>query len=171
MAATTGTNHIEVLEAVVCKLIDDVECLTKKTCFITASALNGPPPNVRENLFVTVSPGVGNFLSNLHTGGGSEVTVEDSSVEIELYSTIKLDRISYDSSMLINQSRGLLSLKKEVLKCLSGYIPTDGAGTNSLVSSAIEPLQASEASSGHASKVHVAQMSLSFATQFLWDLS
>lgn len=164
------TDQVDVLQAVVSRLIREVDKFTDTNCFLTAEPPDEPPANVRNNLFCTVSPTNGQFDQGVHEGGGINTTFEDAGVEIVIFNAVKLDRVGHDSALLTEASRGLLVLKKQILKALSGHDLQDGNGEEILIN-LMAPLLSKNPRSSKGKEGAVGDLSLQFSTDFEWDLT
>ena len=109
----------------------------------------------------------GQFDSEMFAGAGAAGTAEKSGVIVTVFSQMKLDRSDSDESMLLHESRGLLGLKKVILKALSAHSLVDHSGHQILLN-LMEPMN-----SGHPRDDGdaVGEFSVVFATDFVWDLS
>ena len=160
----TPTTQIKVLEAVVKALRDAIPQLQgENTCFLSMDP--EPLHEERQNLFATVCPMAGRFDDEIHHG--SDYANELSGVLITVWSGMKLDRPGGDKMMMTESARGLLSLKRLILKALNGLELKDKEG-NTIVCRPMRPLNAGHPQRRDEDK---GSFSLSFATDFIWDLS
>lgn len=171
--ARIATNQIAVLEAVIARLIAAVDGFSARNCILTAQPPQEPPENIHGDYFATVSPTNGRFDEGVHEGAGIEGTLEYAGVVIVIFSRIKLDRVGHDTALLTDASRGLLELKRLILRALSGHDLMDESG-DSLLANFMAPLRSDSPNStwekggrGPA----LGDLALTFSTDLLWDLS
>lgn len=159
------TDHATVLQAVVDRLRYEVsELSAENLCFLSMKPT--PRTDVRQNLYATVCPMGGTFDPEMFSGAGAAGICEKTGVIVTVFSQMKLDRADSDEIMLLHDARGLLKLKQRILKALSDH-DLLGADGNPLLLEAMAPL-----SSGHPrdNNESVGEFSLSFSTDFIWDL-
>jgi len=158
------TDQITVLNAVVALLQASVSALAgDNLCFL--SMHTDPIENYRQNIYATVAPMSGRYDEDLFRGSGN--AVEQSGVIVTVFSQMRLDRPDADTRMLTDETRGLLTLKKQILKALNAKQLQDGEGNN-ILTSVMRPINAGHP--GRASE-EMGTFSLAFATDFLWNLS
>ena len=168
--ASVTTTQEALLEAIVARLIAQVTAFTTKTCFITAKPLDDPSAAVRSDIFATVSPTDGSFGPEFEGGGDSQV-VERAGVIVVVYSAVRLDPTQRDTAVLTHDTLGLLEYKRLVLKALAGWIPLDGS-SNPLLIGEMEPLSSGAPASGWTQKNRAwADVSITFGTDFDWDVT
>jgi hypothetical protein len=162
------TNQATVLQAVVDRLIASVVTdpkLTDETCF--ASLFPVPPLLLPSNLFLTVAPIEGQFEPGLHEGGGIYQTSEEAGVVVTVFTRMLLDRGGRSVKVLTESTRGLLVVKRLVLKALSGHDLVDPVG-NQLLRNLMAPLNCDPPKFLDEDKI--GYLSLRFSTDFDWDL-
>lgn len=160
------TDQVTVLLAVVARIRDQVPLLSQENnCFLSMSM--DPIGEQRQDIYATVAPMSGRFDHEMFVGAGDAGACEQTGVIITVFSQMRLDRPSQDLQMLTQESRGLLLLKKQILKALAGHDLQDSSG-NRILRDRIEPLNASHPQRYDESE---GTFSLSFATNFVWDLS
>ena len=166
-----ATDHGTVLEAVVTRLIDQISELTTKTCFIATEPPDDIPPNVRDNLVCVVSPTDSRFDLGVHDGAGADGTFEYAGVMLTIFSSMKLDRVGHDESLLLDVKRGLYVVKKSILKALSGHNLLD-ANDNTLLVNWMAPLSCESPRAARDNKHGLTgSFAIVFSTDFDWDLS
>lgn len=170
MTNPISTDHVTVLEAVARRLRQEIDEFNDSTCIITTSPPREVPQNIQHNVFCSVSPTDGSFDDSWMAGGGVEAVREDAGVIIVLMSSMKLDRIGHNSSLLADQSRGLLIVKQKILKALTSHRLADTSG-NFLLTDEMMPSRSESPQSGSDSGKEVGDIALVFQTPFLWDLS
>jgi hypothetical protein len=158
------TTQVTVLQAIVERLRSQVAQLSSEsTCFLSMDP--EPCHEERQNLYATVAPMSGRFDDEIFDG--SAYANELAGVVITVWSMMKLDRPGGDVRMMTEDARGLLNLKRAILKALKGHDLLDGEGHKILVRP-MRPLNA-----GHPQRHEEEQgsFSLSFSTDFIWDLT
>lgn len=162
--ARVASTQAEVLEAIVERLISQIEQLADNTCFLSLTP--EPPVNVSQNLFVTVAPLAGTFGEGEFEGGGENVTFERAGVVVTIFSAIKLDRVAHAAEILLDKNRGLLEWKRKILRTLAGHDPTVEGGDETLTE-LVTPLDSSPITydGKHA------RLMLTFSTDIDWDLT
>lgn len=166
-----------VLDAVVAQLIGNCALpagaqLTDKTCFIT----NYPelPTPATDDVMITVSPEGGTFQPELFIGGAQKQCTENSGILVSIWSRFKAERQFRDRQILCDEARGLLKIKKSVLRCLAGadlqanYPPGTG-GTNAFLRQWLIPTQAF--APDHPKDEPYAGLTIRFSADFDWDLT
>lgn len=164
MVTGVSTDQVTVLNAVVALLKASVPELSgDNTCFL--SLHTDPIENQRQNIYATVAPMSGQYDEPLFAGMG--VAVEHSGVIVTVFSQMRLDRPDGDTSMLTDQTRGLLPLKQSVLKALNGAMLQD-PNSNNILLSAMRPVNSSHPSRADEK---LGTFSLAFTTDFQWNLN
>ncbi len=162
-------DRIDIVEAEVFRLIVErlrtVLILTEERCYETTEPLNAPQMPTGGDYFLSVSPGDSIFDEELAIGGQ---TNEIGTATVTYYSRIKLDRTMHDKEILRNVTRGLLPIKKKVLKTLQLHDLLDDSSKPFL-------RQFLMAVRSHRSKYDVDEClgwgGLDFKVSFDWDLS
>lgn len=162
------TTQDVVLQRVVARLISQLSGsgFAAANCYV-ADPPEPPTTDMAHNLFVLVTAGSGQYPDDVHAGGGANTPFEESSVWVTIYSRIKLDRPFAADASLTNASRGLLPIKRLVLKALCGHNLLDGSG-NEILTRYMAPFNCSQP--GRDTE-DFAAVSLAFHTDFEWDLS
>lgn len=116
-----STNQADVLEAVAARLREAIPepQFTESTCFISIWPV--PPEFPPHETWITVAPAGGQFDEGMHDGGGAEVTSEVTSVAVTVFTRCHLDDVSHSARILTEYTRGLLRLKREILRALSAH--------------------------------------------------
>lgn len=145
--------------------------LNARRCFETLDPLHPviPPGG---DYFLSVAPGDGTFDVEHQVGGGADQLTEYGEVVVTIYSRVKLDSTDHDEIIMRDASRGLLSLKKTVLKTLVGYDLALESGDTALRQTLYAkrytaPTMGQQDGSG----IGVAFLSITFGVDFDWDLS
>ncbi len=160
----TPTNQIAILEAVVSRLQSEVPQLQgDNTCFMSMSV--EPSSEQRQTLYATVSPMGGRYDDGIFVGSGD--VNELTGVVITVWSAMKLDRPNGDKYMMTDATRGLLTLKQDILRAMIKKGPLMDSNGNIIISKPMQPINA-----GHPQRADDAlgAFSLSFSTDFVWDL-
>ena len=159
------------MDFVIARLISKVDKLTESNCFLTAKPLDEPPAAVRNMVFCTVSPTDSQYDQGAHEGGGINATFELAGVEIVVYNAVRLDQVGHDAAALTDAARGLLILKHDILRALSGHDLQDGNGNEILINMMAPLLSGSPRSIKGDGDRHVGDISLQFSTDFEWNLT
>ena len=166
MSEIVDTTQAAVLQAVVNALIESVPNLTAKTCFI--SLYPDPPAALPENIWCTVSVWDGDFPPEMQDGGGQFTCMEDAGVLVKVFSRMKTDRVGHDVNSLIDEARGLLTLKGHLLRALVGQNPQ--FERQNILTSFIKAKRASAPEQSSTFK-GFNELSILFSTQFIWALT
>lgn len=164
--AVVNTTQKAVLEAVVTRLKANVTELNGDAlCYV--SDYPEPPENVQTELFAMVSPSDGQFDVDIQEGAGANDVREYAGVVVTVFSRVKLDRHGRTESLLVDSTRGMLPLKRKILRALAGQQLSSG-GNDLLVNHCF----AQRASAPrYDPRINLGVMSLYFSTDFAWDLS
>jgi len=166
-----GTDQITVLNAIVDKLRTDISDAFggESTCFVSDTPW--PGVEVQDELFCTVHPLDSQFQFDDPVGGGSEGIVENAVFGVTVWSKIILDRLEHNATELTDADRGLLTLKKRVLKCRAGQqIHSDyPMNTTPLLTAHLRPLSALHPPSRQGAG-DFASFSIQFMGPFYWNL-
>ena len=132
----TDIEQTDVIEAVADRLRAALE-LPASRCFPVARPMDVPAIPPGGDYFLTVAPGGGTFeeeeqMPGTAASGETEAVAgnvtEYASFIVSGYTRIKTDRTSTDKYLLLNDARGLFSIKKKILTALCGQDLTDGDG-------------------------------------------
>tara|TARA_Y100000310_G_scaffold6676_1_gene7496 strand:- start:5938 stop:6441 length:504 start_codon:yes stop_codon:yes gene_type:complete len=121
--ARVNVQQTDVLERIVLRLRDQLS-LNDRQCYETLEPLAPPVIPKGGEWFVSVSPGEGEFVP------GEQVPAnitEQWHVIVTAYTRIKLDPTDHDAKLLRDASRGLLTIKRSVLKAIVGHDLTTGS--------------------------------------------
>lgn len=160
------TDFNDVLEAVMRRLIDQVEGFTASNCVISDETEPSTP--FSGNVMCFVSPMGGEFDAEWLVGGGEHQCKENTGVLISVWTQMKLDPKQRTEQALTNRSRGLVVFKKRILKALTGHRLLDESG-NELLTDLMAPRSSVHVRKSEESKS--VGFSLSFSTDFLWNLT
>lgn len=166
-----GTDQIAVLQAVVDKIRTDINDAFggESTCFISDTPW--PGVEVQDELFCTVSPNNSDFQFDDPVGGGAEGIIENAVFNITIWSKILLDRIERNGIELTDKDRGILTLKRRVLKSLAGQQLYSDAPDNTvpLLTAHLRPLNSLHPPSRQGDG-DFSSLSITFLAPFYWDL-
>lgn len=166
-----------VLERIVDRLRSALD-LTERQCFIALSPQHLPKMPKGGEYFVAVSGGGGQFVEGEQVPGN---ITEQWSVYVTAYSRIQLDSTDHADSLLMDDGRGLLKMKKRILAALVGQdltVDTEESSGSSEIAptflrqllfarSATEP-GAAELNPGN---LQIGVITLEFGVEFDWDLT
>lgn len=158
------TDQIAILNAVVARLISQISGLTASTCFLSDAP--EPAANVTGSTFLTVAPSGSRFDEEAQIGAGEQELIEYAGVSVTIFTKMQLDRVEHATSLLTEETRGLLAMKKSVLKALVGHNLQVAAGDG-----LVAYMRAVNASAPGYTQSGLGRLSLMFSTEFLWDLS
>lgn len=165
--ARVDVQQDEVLERFVARLRDQLN-LGPSHCFIVSDPALRVPPPVGGEYFVTVAGGAGQFDDGMQDGGGAEQLMETWTVTVTVYTRVKLDQSGHDDKLLVDTNRGLLRLKRPVLKALVGHDLVTEDGDNNFLRRFLYAI-----SCGHpqydAGKA-IGWLSIDFGVAWDWDL-
>lgn len=115
--ARVDSEQADVLDACLAKLITDIPQLSDKNTYI--SILPYPPVKITDNLFVVVSPTDGTFPEELVEGGGQNQCTEVSGILVSIFTRFAAYREGREREALSENTRGILRMKRLVLKSLT----------------------------------------------------
>jgi hypothetical protein len=164
--ARADTTQADILDAIVRRLIDQIDPLTEKTCFIGILP-DGAPYRPADNLFVVVSPTGGQFPAEFVDGGGSQQLTENSGVLVTIFSRLMSQRQERDREGLASETRGLLTLKRQILRALTAHDLEWGG--QKILRSLLVPSESSPADPAREVD-NLVQLSIRFEVSFDWDL-
>ncbi len=160
------TDQATVLQAVVDRIQAQVPDLdADNRCFISMKP--EPRTDVRQSIYCTVCPMSGDYDQEMFAGAGADGVVEHSGVIVTVFSQMKLDRSDADASMLLHADRGLLKLKGLILKALAGHSLANSSNEMIL----LQPMAPINSGYPRDASENAGEFSLSFSTDFRWDLS
>jgi len=151
---------VERIQGSIASLADDVACFV--------SLVPDPDLEERQPIYCTVCPMPGEFDQQIYDGAGIQGVVEMTGVLVTVFSNLGLDRPDEHTALLLDPSRGLITLKQQLLKTmLANPMLQDANGNNIL----IEPMLPQQSSStGRNSSREMGRFSLRFSTSFRWNL-
>lgn len=111
------TDQILILEAIVDRLIDQIEIYNDQNCWVSDNAVPLTHPGGDE--FCTVSFGAGNFPHEFFSGGGQDTLTESGSIIIAPTVHIRGDRPRRRLRAIAdNDGKSLLDRKRQILRAL-----------------------------------------------------
>lgn len=163
MPVRKDSTQVEILDAIVERLISQIDSFTDATCF--RSLLPVPPPNLPVGTGAVVVPASGSFETY---GGYNDTIAEDATVRVSIYHRINLDSVGRSINALNSAGASLLDAKRNVLRVLIDPTWEPEANGRSLLQSLIEPINAEGPDLDEQN--NVAFVVLTFATPFVWRL-
>lgn len=161
------SEQAEVLAALVKLLIDKIPALSTKSCFLTV--LPVPPHLPSDNLMVTVSPNGGTFPEEFTAGGGEFQCTEDTSAIITILSRFQANRPGHEQALLSDQARGMLRMKKLILKAVTGKNLTSTVDANLVLRNLMAPRQSSTPE--YVGDEQLAQIGITVSLMYDWALT
>lgn len=165
--ARINSNVDIILQRTVARLIDQIDCATESTCFITddPDAVNVGLPG---DIWYTVSPGVsGSFLDPFFDGGGQEQAMVDTLIAVTIHNIQLHDEVGRGEEFFADDDRGMFDLAKPVLKAIAGYDLQDESGNEILC----QPFFPRDYNVHRDTKQRLGKMQIAFSVKFDWDLS
>lgn len=107
-----------VLSARLTAWLRDQLALPPNRCYETIDPL-GVQAAPGGEYWISIAPGDGQFDESFQEGGGEDQLVEDAVFTVTAYVRIHLDQTGRDEKLLRDAGRGLLSIKKVLLKALA----------------------------------------------------
>ena len=169
--ARVNVNQIEVLEAIAEHLAQELG-LDPRQAYVTLSPENPAIPPGGDSWYA-VSPGEGRFDTELATADVREQLNEDTVVSITGYTRLFLDDADRDAQLLLEETRGLLAVKKSILDAMAGAdVKLDDGDT--FLRELMTPQFASAPQKGTIDPddlcLPIAWISVDFSCSFDWDL-
>lgn len=163
-----ATDQVTVLEGIVKQITQNVTALgSYVNCFVSDDP--EPSEEIQDNLFCTVTVYGGAFDDAPFVGGGPYGVNEASRFLVTIWSRIETDMQERSYNAATDADRGLLVLKKQVLKALAGQQLYDAQG-NPILLEAIRPIQSLNPP-GRSASGDFSSLGIVFEAQFSWDLS
>ena len=125
MPTRNDSEQADILVAVKARLQDQIPELGELNCFVSILP-DGDPYRPADNLFVTVAPTGGTFEGI--AGGGARQCTENTGVLVTIFSRFRAQRQERDEDALVDEVRGILRMKRAILRALAGhdlYVSTD----------------------------------------------
>lgn len=160
---TIATTQATVIEKIIAKL-QEISGLSEANCFFDygdeLDAANS------HDITVTVTIGGGSFSQELD-GGGNQGAFEYGSVDVTIWSKISTDRVQVAKNALLDTNKGLLHWKTLILKKLTS-IQLEDSGDD-ILTELMQPRQCTAPRQANNGKHKT--LTISFETNFLWDLT
>lgn len=171
LANVCPTDQATLLRSVVKMLRAEVPAFaTETTCFVSDEPW--PSVEVNDNVFCTVCPLSAMFAPNEPVGAADLGIIEVSELQVTVWSRIATDQLEREGLAFLDADRGLLILKKAVLKCLAGQQLFADYPTNSQPM-LIEYCRPTRAAHPPSKQHHddFSSFAIVFEAPFYWDLS
>lgn len=159
------TDESDILVAVLKKLRSDFG-LKESTCFESVSPL-APELPTSGDFFLTVYLGDGSFDPELFEGGGEDQLTEEVYIAVTIWNRIHTDKANSSAALLRNVRRGLLPLKRKLLKSLAGFDPQ--VNGESVLRELVRPVTSKQPD--YDKEKGLGYQVISFAFKWDWDLS
>lgn len=178
MPSQVKTTQKAVLEAVLARIRSQVtyampgtaaaQSLNETTMFLAWDADQAVAQQpARNNVWGCVVPLQGTPSDAEFMGGGENDLHEQTGVTVMFFTSRKADQAAHSKHTLLDAG-ALLDMKRLLLKALTGWVPTDGSG-NYLLTSPMQPISC--APPNRPQQSDIADLSVTFTTDFEWDLS
>ena len=160
--------------AILDRLVDFLRAelpLGERSCYLTINPAAVPVIPKGGDYFVTVSPGPGRFVE------GEQVPVnvtEEWSITVTAFTRIKLDSTDHDKQVLLNAARGLIVLKRRLLKALVGVdLAIEADGAEGFLRNLLFAKSATRPEHGQwtGGEQMLSWISVDFGVDFDWDLT
>lgn len=145
--------------------------LNEQQCYETLNAEEPPAVPIGGDYFLTVAPGEGDFIDGEQAVGN---VTENWAVTVTIYSRVRLDQTDHDKQTLSLAGRGLLHVKKDILKALVGHDLSEEDDDTFLRQTlyAIRTTRPELVSKDGATRgMALAVMRIDFGVSFDWDLT
>ena len=163
--ARIDTDLAEVLQAVVSRLIDQIDGFTPATCFLALHPEDVPHSKIGD-IFCAVFPAQGTFDEGMFDGGGENQVCSNTEFVVKIYSALQTDEDGHATEFLTNATLGVIAKMKQVLLALAGHDLTNEDGDTFLRDLPCPGKYAFERADKKAGSVE-----LTFKISFDWDLS
>ena len=160
------TTQVAVLQALVA-LLRTTLTLNDRQCYEAPEPAVPPTDPPGGDYVLTVAPADGRFDEAEQAGGGAAEVREEASVVVTICVHVDLDTADHLTRALYDAKRGLLSIKRLVLKTLAGQMLT--SGTNPLLTDYMAALQSWKPRRDESREWIM--IGVAFSTDFNWDLS
>ncbi len=164
---TIDTTQALVLQRLVALLRTELS-LHSRYCYLTDNPLDLPDLPVGGNYAVSVAAGDGQFDVDGQVGGGEDQLYEQGSAVITWYVRMDLDTPDHAEQLLVSANRGLVTIKRAILKAVCGKMLADLAGSD-LLRQHLYAIHAYRAN--YRRDAGIAWMAIEVGLDFCWDLS
>ena len=119
MAATRDKGGLDqILQAIVDRLIGQINGLTKATCYHCLDPDALPMSNPGGHIFV-VAPTSGTFDEGMYAGGGLETLMASGGIVVKIHAPLNVDEPQREAALLTNLSLGVMGLASKTIKALA----------------------------------------------------
>ncbi|HWA98205.1 MAG TPA: hypothetical protein VG713_06915 [Pirellulales bacterium] len=143
--------------------------LNERTCYEVTEPLAPPAIPKGGDFFVTVCAGDGEFPEEMQVGGAEDQCTELIELVVTGYTRLKLDQTDHETQLLHHDHRGLLEIKRRILKALVGVDAIDPESGATFLRQVITAAHSSRPA--YDQKNQLGFISLSFRVSWDWDLS
>lgn len=159
----------DIVEAFIGRLQKELK-LSERQCYLVIEPDDVPNIPTGGHYFLTVAPMDGTFDIEEQA---IEQCMERADIVVTILSRVALDQSKHDTKKMLDARRGLLPIKRLVLKAMVGSTLAESCDplTVSPVRSLIYATRATAARMGQQGKHLLAYMQITFSTEFDWDLS
>lgn len=168
---TTQKQVLETVRSVLIAELNDTR-LTEKSVFMTLEP--NPEVSERDDIFITISPGDGQFEQDGLEGAGQDLCIENGSVILAVYTRQQLDKLGEHERILLGENNGhkarsILDIKRRLLQIFTDRMLHDGNEDNPILVNRMQPVHATKPQA--IPQLRRADLGLIFTTDFAWDLS
>lgn len=162
--ARVDVTEVDVVTAILARLRSQLK-LNERQCWFCLDplAVELPPGG---DYYLTVAPGDGSFPDGEQVAGN---ITEDWSVDVTIYSRMRLDSTDHDDKLILDNSRGLFSLKKKVLAALVGHDLATVEDANTFLRQYLHALNAGRPNYDNSKAV--GWLTITFGVSFDWELT
>lgn len=177
MASISHTTKREVLQRIKARLQDRLPEYRDRVFIVIGNDL---PMNIRDKTFLIIRPLGGSFNWSQMQAAGSVVAAYEGTVAIEVWKEHRLDRQGLSESVLVDDN-GLLDLEQQIVSGLIGtLLPTTDDPYGGILTAELMPVSDGDPMRNHDETFGGGEpstigcrciQSISFATNFMWDLT
>lgn len=168
MADRFDVEEVAVLQSILARLQMSLG-LNDRQCYLVARPQDVPSLPIGGDYFATVATGDGTFPDGEQCPPNC---MEETEVTVSIYTRIKTDSTGHDGYLLIDDARGLISIKKKVLKALVGQDLADADGAKFLRQFMhARRATAPELVAVGKSDIPCGRLQITFGVSFDWDLT
>jgi len=165
----------DVMQSVIRRLRQELS-LNDRQCFFVLNDQNGMPAIpvgvIGDGCYVTVAPGESSIDDGLAVGEPIEQVTEYATVHVTGLTRIHLDSTGHDEKLLLDETRGLLSIKHRILQAMCGQDLTLENG-NTFLRELVRPVAIGSPQAGtigENASLTVGFVTILFSVPFDWDL-
>lgn len=160
------TNQRDVLLAVQDILLSDLSDMGFNEASIFITDDGEPPAQLRQKLFLTLSPSDAEFPDDVQTGGGAATVEGLAGFRVTIFSALKVDQGGRFPVAVYDPDQGLYEIMRRVMKALVGVYPERNGLP--LLSDCIKIRRTSSPMRDDKGNYFV---TMEFGTPFFWDLT